>query len=197
MIFFEILGTPIPKARARTYSIRADGKVANEGDVVWRKRSHTPPKVVLYERKVKEYAFVARQNANIRRWDKELVEAYLSFRLIRPGGYPDLDNLVKCVLDGCKGIIFRDDRQVISLRARKCYPVKGEPESVFACFRTIELGGPITKEGSRDSDPFGSEGMGNSEPVSPRPGPGGQGDEPGASTSRQPQSGSPVHTPSA
>lgn len=38
--------------------------------------------------------------------------------MVRPGK-PDLDNIIKSVLDGMNGIVFRDDVQVVALRARK------------------------------------------------------------------------------
>ena len=34
---------------------------------------------------------------------------------------PDLDKLVRAVLDGLTAIAYRDDAQVTSIRARKCY----------------------------------------------------------------------------
>ena len=34
---------------------------------------------------------------------------------------PDLDNLVKAVLDGLNGIAFKDDSQIIEIEARKLY----------------------------------------------------------------------------
>jgi Holliday junction resolvase RusA-like endonuclease len=38
-----------------------------------------------------------------------------------PVGRPDLDNLVKAVLDALRGIAWGDDTQVVSLRARKTW----------------------------------------------------------------------------
>jgi Holliday junction resolvase RusA-like endonuclease len=34
---------------------------------------------------------------------------------------PDLDNLVKAILDGVNGVAFQDDRQVVQIMARKFY----------------------------------------------------------------------------
>ena len=34
---------------------------------------------------------------------------------------PDLDNLVKAVLDGCNKIVYEDDQQVYSIWAKKVY----------------------------------------------------------------------------
>lgn len=38
--------------------------------------------------------------------------------LVRPGK-PDLDDVTKSILNGMNGIVFRDDVQVVSLRAKK------------------------------------------------------------------------------
>lgn len=40
---------------------------------------------------------------------------------IAPTKLPDLDNVVKAVLDGCNKVAFRDDALVVSLIARKRY----------------------------------------------------------------------------
>ena len=40
---------------------------------------------------------------------------------IRPGVKPDIDNLVKIILDGTQGTIFADDKQIVSLTACKRY----------------------------------------------------------------------------
>lgn len=39
---------------------------------------------------------------------------------VRPGK-PDLDNIIKAVLDGMNGIVYRDDVQVVRLTAEKCW----------------------------------------------------------------------------
>lgn len=40
---------------------------------------------------------------------------------IRPKVAPDVDNLSKAILDGCNGVVFVDDRQVVYLEAQKVY----------------------------------------------------------------------------
>ena len=41
--------------------------------------------------------------------------------IIRPSVRPDIDNLVKIILDGLNGVAFADDKQVIELTAAKYY----------------------------------------------------------------------------
>lgn len=40
---------------------------------------------------------------------------------IRPTTKPDIDNVVKAVFDGCNGVLWRDDVQVVELTLRKRY----------------------------------------------------------------------------
>lgn len=41
--------------------------------------------------------------------------------IIRPSVRPDIDNLVKIILDGLNGVAFADDKQVVELTAAKYY----------------------------------------------------------------------------
>jgi len=40
---------------------------------------------------------------------------------IRPATKPDLDNVIKAVLDGCNGVAYLDDRQIVELTATAHY----------------------------------------------------------------------------
>lgn len=40
---------------------------------------------------------------------------------VKPVKLPDLDNVLKAVLDGCNQVVFRDDAQVVGLTAHKQY----------------------------------------------------------------------------
>lgn len=40
---------------------------------------------------------------------------------LRPTTKPDADNVIKAVFDGCNGVLWRDDVQVVELTTRKVY----------------------------------------------------------------------------
>ncbi|WP_426051979.1 RusA family crossover junction endodeoxyribonuclease [Brevundimonas sp. SL161] len=52
---------------------------------------------------------------------QEGAHRYARRSIVRPTKYPDLDNIVKAVIDACKKIVMRDDVQVVDIRARKRY----------------------------------------------------------------------------
>lgn len=56
-------------------------------------------------------------------------------RLLRPITKPDVDNYSKGPLDACKGIIWKDDGQVVELIARKYY---SKDPRIEMTIRTLE-----------------------------------------------------------
>jgi len=46
-----------------------------------------------------------------------------------PDSKPDVDNLVKLLADGCNGIVYRDDAQIVNLVARKRWAQDGRPHT--------------------------------------------------------------------
>ncbi len=48
--------------------------------------------------------------------------------IIRPSVRPDIDNLVKIILDGLNAVAFLDDKQVIELAAAKYYSAEPRTE---------------------------------------------------------------------
>lgn len=118
-IKFTIPGNPIPKGRPK--------KGANG--------FYTPERTAKYERLVSQYA----QIAMIGRWPLKTpvhvdIEAVFPIprswpfdkqKLSFHAAVPDLDNVVKAVIDGCQKIVLVDDKLVASLTARKVWrPVK-------------------------------------------------------------------------
>ena len=43
---------------------------------------------------------------------------------------PDLDKLIRSVCDALSGIVYKDDRQICSIRAHKSYVLHGQPPGV-------------------------------------------------------------------
>lgn len=123
-ITFTIPGEPVAKGRARSF-VR-NGHVAH----------YTPEKTARYENLVK----LAAQQAMGERAPTEggvalIVRAFMSIPAswspkkqraaalgeITPTKRPDLDNIVKAVKDGANGVTWKDDSQVVDVRASKRY----------------------------------------------------------------------------
>ena len=114
-----IPGEPVAKGRPRFYN----------GHAI------TPAKTVNYETLVKEMwavthgqqmldgelcasltAFFAIPSSKSKAEKKRMLEG-----IVRPVKRPDLDNVIKCVLDACNGIAYKDDSQIVTVVAEKFY----------------------------------------------------------------------------
>ena len=127
-LVFSVGGNAVGKQRPKVYTAK-DGS----------KRAVTPKKTRNYEALVKyeaqhaiEYMvkkpdFSAPCEASIdvyypvpksysKKQRRQIAES--GAWVVRPGK-PDLDNVIKSILDGMNGIVYRDDVQVVSLRAKK------------------------------------------------------------------------------
>ncbi len=126
VITFTIPGQPIAKGRARSF-VR-NGNIAH----------YTPEKTARYENLVR----LAAQQAMGEQTPVEsavvlIVRAFLSIPTswslkkqqaaaigeITPTKRPDLDNIIKAIKDGANGVTWKDDSQVIDVRASKRYGV--------------------------------------------------------------------------
>ena len=98
MIQFEVDGRPVPKARPRVIN----------------GHPYTPKTTRDWEELVGWQAKIAMAG-------KPPLEAELGVTLYFRGahGSADLDNLVKAVLDGMNGIVYRDDKLISKLTAEK------------------------------------------------------------------------------
>lgn len=123
-ITFTVPGEPVAKGRARAF-VRG-GHVGH----------YTPEKTVKYEKLVGE---VAKQAMGAMKPTEGavalVVRAYMGipvswsqrkqraaeFGEITPTKRPDLDNIVKAIKDGANGVTWKDDSQVIDVRASKRY----------------------------------------------------------------------------
>lgn len=126
---FEISGQPQGKARPR---------FTKTG------RAYTPEKTKIYEQRIQAAAWAAMKKDDLqtvscpvhmeivafmqipKSWSKvKRLEA--EYGAIRPTVKPDLDNIIKAVGDGCNEIVYQDDKQIHSVKARKvyCHPDRG------------------------------------------------------------------------
>ena len=118
MNYFTLLGQPVSKARPR----------------VTRTHTYTPQKTIDYENAIKtEYlrryreVITSKIHMNIRAYmqipkstnKKDKVDMISGD--IRPTKRPDIDNILKIVLDGLNGVAYTDDSLVVSASVSKWY----------------------------------------------------------------------------
>jgi Holliday junction resolvase RusA-like endonuclease len=65
-------------------------------------------------------------------WSGKKRQAALTGSLM-PTTKPDTDNVVKAVFDGCNGVAFKDDVQVVELYVRKRYRATPGLRVAFSC----------------------------------------------------------------
>ena len=138
-IIFEIPGPPIGKARPRS------GKFGV---------FYTPKKTKNYEALVKMMASQEMNKQNLNPLDCPLfvtIKAYYTIpeswskkkkALAESGNLlptvkPDLDNVEKSILDGCQGIVFIDDKQVVEVLKRKMYSTRPRVEVIIRDYSNI------------------------------------------------------------
>ena len=124
-VSFTVPGPPKGKARARTVRTK-DGRTF----------SYTPDGTVLYENLIKTCYY--QTGVNPFDADEELratIVAYYPITkstskkkrqqmlagLIRPTKKPDLDNVIKSILDALNKVAYHDDTQIALVQAKKCY----------------------------------------------------------------------------
>ena len=156
IISFSLLGKPIPKARAR-FARRGSNVVA-----------FTPDKTAQHEQAIGYAGKVAAMgrvlDGPIRleavfglpippSWPKwKRLEA--AEGTLRPAGRPDTDNLLKAVLDGLNGVIWKDDAQIVHIVVEKLYSV--EP---FTAVRVAEWNTSTQMKANISSQPSNSWGV--------------------------------------
>ena len=123
-ITFTVPGAPQGKGRPRV------------GTISGRARVFTPAKTVAYEGLIAHAAQQAMAGRPLidgpvscsiaidapipASWSKRKQAAALAGELM-PTTRPDLDNVVKAIFDGCNGVLWCDDAQVVDLSVRKRY----------------------------------------------------------------------------
>jgi Holliday junction resolvase RusA-like endonuclease len=124
LVTFRVDGVPVAKGRPRATAVNGSPRL------------YTPAKTRAYEDLVRIEAAMAMGSRMP--FDGEVtltvtamvpIPASFSKRkrtsaasgILRPTTRPDADNYAKAALDGCNGILFRDDAQVTDLIVRKRY----------------------------------------------------------------------------
>jgi Holliday junction resolvase RusA-like endonuclease len=124
MVTFRIEATPVGKGRprftrigtfVRTYN---DKKTVDFEDLVRVQAMNAMGMSEPLETPVEAFLYFTLPIPQS--YSKKRSEACLS-GFERPSKRPDLDNLVKAVLDGMNGVIFKDDCQIVSIHATKTY----------------------------------------------------------------------------
>jgi Holliday junction resolvase RusA-like endonuclease len=113
MIDMVIYGTPTGKGRPRF----GRGK---SGNVI----TFTPKKTREYEQCVKALAQAAMTNRTLIEGPVKVTIVAVFNHKIKTGWHvsrPDLDNIVKAILDGLNEVVYADDTQVAELVASKKY----------------------------------------------------------------------------
>lgn len=129
---FFVPGLALPQGSAKAFVVKGKARITSttKGLAGWRER-----------------IALAARGAGVLYREEGAVEVGVSFRFPRPKSHyrkngrikescaerphvsrPDLDKLVRAVLDGLTGIAYRDDSQVTAIFASKLYaPTFGEP----------------------------------------------------------------------
>lgn len=113
MIDIVIHGKPVGKARPR-FGRKKDGGAV----------TYTPRETKNYEQSVATLAQCAMMGKTLMEGPLRVtISAYFQHKT--KTGYhtsrPDLDNIIKIILDGLNGVVFKDDATVVSIVAIKQY----------------------------------------------------------------------------
>jgi Holliday junction resolvase RusA-like endonuclease len=130
-LIFSVEGDPVGKQRPRftkTGRIYTPKKTSEYEGMIADKAMMAMGTATPLETPVAVYIYI--NHAIPASYSKKRKEACLN-RLERPKKM-DIDNVCKCVLDAMNGIVYVDDRQVVSLHATKRYDTIS---SVHVCVR--------------------------------------------------------------
>ncbi len=133
-ISFFVSGDPIPKGSMKSYYVKSMKRIvttnANPNTSTWQQRIAYEAQRANESRRVVFYS--CDSNCGY--------EVETEFRFARPKSLPkkhrlntkrpDLDKLIRTVLDGLASQIIYDDSQVVSVKASKRYVVEGETPGV-------------------------------------------------------------------
>ena len=130
-VYFVVTGKPVGKGRPRA---------STRGGFV---RMYTDAKTLAYEAAIASEADAAMGDAEPfetpmqmqvscyyqipKSWPKKMKQEAIDEERF-PNVKPDLDNVVKAILDALNGVVYRDDAQVVNLVATKRYATEPRVE---------------------------------------------------------------------
>jgi Holliday junction resolvase RusA-like endonuclease len=124
IIRFSVEGAPRGKGRPRTthrrnkVHIYTDAKTQNYEDLVSFRAMMAMKgrKMLVGPVIMRMTAYYAIPKATSNKKALEMEEGF-----IVPCKKPDIDNLLKIIADGCNGIVYKDDAQIVTVLAKKRY----------------------------------------------------------------------------
>lgn len=134
---FIVPGEPYPKQRGRTVSIKQRGRVVGH-------RTFTPKETEKFEKRLKWYARIAMNGAGYHEpldgpvgieVDVIVSRPKTIKKRVLPHVKPDLDNVVKSVMDACEKIIWANDSRICRMVLGKDY---GEPGVRITIYKGTE-----------------------------------------------------------
>lgn len=131
MIRFTVYGKPVPQGSSKAFYVKSIGRAVITSD---------NKRLKPWRQQVTDTAMSLQGDAIP---DDKPVEVVLDFYFARPKSAkkrigmtvkPDIDKLIRAILDGIMGVLFRDDSQVVSVVARKHYADQERVEIQVAQF---------------------------------------------------------------
>ncbi len=131
MVRFYVRGIPAPKGSMRGYYI--PGKMGKPRVILTEDNKHTRPWANTVRLVIQEKAPPAPWECAV-----ELLAVFrlqrpksLPKRIVHPTRKPDLDKLLRCIKDAMKGVLYKDDAQVVKVETEKTYATADFPPGVF------------------------------------------------------------------
>lgn len=144
MIEFFVPGEPIPQGSLKAFMVNGQARVVpdNKRTEPWRK-SVARAAAGLFQLSegpaAVELEFVMPRT-------KSMPKSFTRAHTVRP----DVDKLERAILDALTGVVWKDDSQVVSLRAGKRYARVGEEPGARICVTPWHEEGPPVQAGLFD-----------------------------------------------
>lgn len=111
-----------PRGKGRPRFSRATGRTyTDDATAVYENLVKTIWMTVVGERLIGELSVSIAAHYAIPTSKPKKMQVAMRDGLVRPTTKPDIDNVIKAVLDGLNGVAYADDAQVVELSASKCY----------------------------------------------------------------------------